>query len=332
MKHLLLFLTLIVVATSCGNDELEDVVQQEPQINTTLAFNSKAEFLEVVSKLSSMNDNEKKEWVSNQYGKFTSLMDVYLQAITEAQDLGESETEVMNYKNKYEDKLYFPCYKEDFGPYLPISDYSCAYLADEKGNVVIAGDTVSLVDIQNYTQLQQTGLAMYDADSDKNMVETRSTSTLKTFHLSEKGSSVGDEYDSGWYKNNGKKIRLKCGLQSDYFDSNTFISTLRVHVEVSFRKHTWAGYVNYSSKTRLTGTFSGGYTKTVDDSKSEDSSHDYYYTGVTPSRELKLTSTGKTYPVYQMNEIVCNLCVEYRGMSDKRNYSFTLPTIEYSAY
>ena len=94
---------------------------------------------------------------------------------------------------------------------------------------------------------------------------------------------------------------------------------------ISFRKNTWLGYVNYSSRVDMEGTFTFGQnTLTVSESKTANSSHDYYYV-IDPIRRVLLpdnTYGGTNMPVH------ANLVLHYRGIPDENlpDYIFDLPS------
>jgi hypothetical protein len=338
VKHLLVAL-LVPFACACSNDSLNEVVDQsnQPQVvsrsaENMLSFESEASFRQTVNLLSSMDENEQKSWISSHLGIITSLKDIYDMAMEDAASLDESREAYLAYKSKYENILYFSSYKDDCGAYLPVNNRVVALLTNINGDVKIGNEVRNLKDISNYTQLQEAGLAMYDAEEDRNYVESRSASDAPIVSVSKAGEPIGNnkiyEYSSGWYQENKRKIKLNCGRQVSTIDSNRRVITPKLHIEISFRKKTWLGWSNYSSKTTTTGTFTGGYVGTINFHKSADSSHDWY-------QDFTAANIGNIGPknekiLYYSAPITADLSVDFRGMGTTLKYKFTLKEIRFA--
>lgn len=309
-------ITLLCAFSLCAcNNELSEEFQKEgnPYEHETtsgvLNFASDGEFHDAIKVLSTLNVEERKEYVASHFGNIKTLQTLYDEAMADAALLDESRAAYESFKNKYADYLFFADYKDDKGVYIPVSNEIVASLLNEKGEVCINKQIENKKDIFCYTQLQATGQAMYDAD-------LSSTTRALSF-----GTNVGSEYDSGWHKENGKKIRLKCGRQviGDSGILTTPVS-LRLHVEISFRKHTWLGYINYSSHIDLNGTFSVlGVTQDVHESKTADSSHDYYY-GLPYAIPVPYLNSYQRHAA----PVSVDFTVNYRGMPNAQYYKFTL--------
>lgn len=214
--------------------------------------------------------------------------------------------------------MYFSTYLDDCGAYLPVAERNMAYLLNAYGNVEIAGQIVNKKDISSYEDLQKAGIAMYDAESQP-MSRAWSPSFIDHTVDARYGNpgNVGKEYDSGWWKEGKRKVRLKCGRQ--------IVNTkMRLHVEVSFRKKTWLGWANYSSVTETTGTFSGGYDGSISFRKSADSSHDWYQ----DITKIGSAVDAKGYVLWVNLPISANLTLSFRGIDHTMPVQFTLPQLE----
>lgn len=310
----------IMLFSSCNNeasltDETREVAT-DAQKTEILSFADEITFNRSVKLLSELDKNQRNEWIKANFGGFRSLYDIYTQAIEEAETLDESMQAYMSYKEKYRDYLYFPEYKEDYGVYLPVSDANVAMLLNKDGFVVIGGKTKNMRDITNYAQLQQTGKAMYAPEDE---VRTRA-------------SNIGEEYDSGWFNyQNKKKIRLKCGRQiTDIDPSVSGAITYRLHFEISFRKKTWLGWTNYSSCVNMNGFYQIGNVVNISESKTADSSHDYYY-GPNYAPVTMITDGTHNYKGYVMPQVHVEVNLQYRGIPDEYmpDYNFTLSELAF---
>lgn len=338
VKHLLVAL-IVPLACACSNDSLDEVADQsnKPQVvsrseENMLSFDSEASFQQAVGLLSDMDENEQKSWISSHLGTITSLKDVYDEAMEDAADLDESREAYLAYKDKYENTLYFSSYKDDCGAYLPVSNQTVAMMINTDGNIKIGNEVRNLKDISNYTQLQEAGVAMYDAEKDRNYVESRAVVEHPIIAVQKVGEPIGNndeyEFDSGWRHENKRKIRLKCGRQVGSIDKNKRVITPRLHIEVSFRKKTWLGWSNYSSKTTTTRKFTGGYVGTINFHKSANSSHDWYQ-GFNGTFVENIGSKNEKIH-YCSYPIVADLSVEFRGMGTVQKYNFTLKEVHYA--
>lgn len=331
VKHLLVAL-IVPLACACSNDSLDEVMngtkQPEPIVRLErgmLQFDTESEMEEFVNALSEINEIEKRNsLIKSRFGAFTSLYDTYIEAMADAAYLDESREAYLSFKEKYEKALFFSSYKDDYGIYLPVSDVTVAMLLDANGNVRIGDETRNMKDIQNYSQLQELGLTMYNDEANRNYVESRAVG-IQT--VTKSGEGIGVEYDSGWHKENGKKIKLKCGRQVSSINNRTSEIVLRLHIEVSFRKKTWLGWTNYSSRSTTTGTFSGGYVGTVNFSRDESSSHDWW-------GDISAENLGRIDPnskiLYRSGPITANLTVDYRGIGPLQKYNFVLGEVQYA--
>lgn len=310
-----LFTLCILTLCSCNNDfadefEVDKVISNSVDSisngMTMLQFASESDFENAIKTLSSLDVQERSEWVITHYGKIVSLKDVYDEAMNDAEQLDESSVAYEKFRNKYEKSLLFANYKDDYGVYLPVSNDVIASLLNSDGNILINGEVKNMKDIFSYSQLQQLGVAMYDLDD--NVARSR--------------YEVEDEYDSKWYRENGKKIRVKCGRQ--VLKDSGILTTpvmMRMHIEISFRKKTWLGWTNYSSQIEVEGSYTiAGTTTSISENKTADSSHDYYY------------SLPYAMPVAYNNSyqrlalpIAVDLKINYRGIHHELDYQFTLP-------
>lgn len=321
VKHLLVAL-IVPLACACSNDSLDEVTDHsnKPQVvsrseENMLSFDSEASFQQAVETLKSIDSWEAKEaWVKANYGHFCSMQSVYDTAMAEAENLGETEEEYAQFKNKYS-TLYFPMYEEDYGYYIPMKDLNVASLVNENGEVCIAGKVVNKKDITSYNELMYLDRAYY---SNGISLIADAATELKD------GAVVGERYESGWHKENGKKINFKARrLMRD--------GALKLHIEISFRKKTWLGWTNYKSHTKLTGEIklynkSSVVTQTLPLLHESDhaSSHDSY-TGPLAMGFGDKTPSGNAYKQgYEVYKLVGTASVEYRGMPTIQRYSWQM--------
>lgn len=324
MKIKFLFVAFIAsVLCSCNQetDELANSINSnQNSTERMLSFRTEQEFNNVVSMLSSMDTDNQLKWIQGVDEKFVSLFDVYEHAMNEAADLDESPEAYLSYRSKYANYLYFAEYKDDYGTYLPVSNPIIAKLINKNGDVKIGEKVVNKKDINSYRQLQCIGGTMYDDE----VCHTLYSATRSYVP----GDAFGEEYDSGWFHNNGKKIRVKCGRQ--YFDCQSpnpgnWIG-YRMHIEISFRKKTWLGWTNYSSWVSYEGTYTLGVNPpvSISESKTADSSHDYYY-GPFKAPFCTAPEINGGLGVF-VPEMKVYLDVHYRGISDDNmpDYNITL--------
>lgn len=325
VKHLLVAL-IVPLACACSNDSLDEVADQsnKPQVisrsvENMLSFDSEASFQQAVETLKSMNSwEEKNSWLKANFGNFQSMQFVYDTAMAEAENLGETEDEYRAFKDKYS-TLYFPMYKEDYGYYIPLKDLAMADLVNENGNVIIAGNVVNKKDITSYNELMDLGRAYYGISQG---MQSRAAGESETFIFQKDVEDVGSTWDSGWHKENGKKVKLKIRRRIVNW-------TMLLHTEFCFRKKTWLGWTNYSSNSTITGTAKmynddGLCSQTVNISHSESgkSSHDADFGPLNVYRSAQNIYTKLyTYSVYK---VVGNASVQYRGIGNAQQYNWTL--------
>ena len=330
-------LVVIVAFASCNseqNDFLSDlgysnVNEKMTDFGTSsnelslLSFISEEAFLDAVEALDTLEINERKEWVKQHYGSFYSLEDLYDKAMIDANALDESKEAFIAYKEKYQEYLYFANYLDDCGAYLPISNRTMASLLNIHGEVRICGVVKNLRDINSYTDLQTTGRSMYDYGFVSEN-PSREWNPSYIYHSNiigyESSDNVGQEFDSGWWVESKRKLRVKCGRKIRHISSNRY--KIELHLELSFRKKTWVGWVNYSSTTTTTGDFFGGYTGSINYSKSADSSHDWYqkipyHCGRTPEGCLIVYS----------DPISANLTIDYRGFTTPKTLLLSIDSL-----
>lgn len=324
MKHLLVAL-IVPLACACSNESLNEVVEStQPQIvsrsvENMLSFDTEASFQQAVNTLKSMNSWEEKDsWLKSNFGDFQSMQSVYDSAMAEAENLGETEEEYKSFKDKYS-TLYFPMYQEDYGYYIPLRDLDMASLVNENGDVRIAGNVVNKKDITSYDDLMALGRAYYE--SPKGM-QSRAAATSETFIFNRDVENIGTTWDLGWHHENGKKVKLKVRRRIVNW-------AMLLHTEFCFRKKTWLGWTNYSSKSTITGTAkmyndSGVCLQTINISHSESghSSHDADFGPLNVYRSDIEPST-KLY-TYTAHKIIGNASVQYRGISTPQKYNWTL--------
>ena len=324
-KSKVMFVALMAVLCSCGTQELEDMtesysLQAESPENLMLSFHNEDEFNETVELLSTMTSEKQSEWIQQHNDHFVSLRDVFNQAMEDASMLDETQEMYDNFRSKYQKYLFFAEYKDDCGAYLPVSNRTIACLLNKDGLVKIGGQVRNMKDISSYSQLQRLGVTLYDDE----LLPYSGTMTRGY----QPGDGLGAEYDSGWFSHDGRKIRLKCGRQfmtcPAAVPGNTII--YRLHVEISFRKKTWLGWMNYVSHVKYEGFYQvgGDLPVQVSEDKNADSSHDYYYGpfNTTFMYYPELNGIGVLVPAVHVE-----LDVDFRGISNEvmPDYNFTLP-------
>ena len=326
MKKSITFMLCTFLFCACNNENLTEFSSsQNESVNkensSMLHFNSEKDYQQAIESLASLeNKGQKDQWLKSKYGEFTSLKAVYDSAMIDAAKLDESKEAFVQYKNKYKKSLYFANYKDDCGAYLPVTNTDAAYLLNADGNVSIAGKVINKRDVDSYAKLQQASIAMYDNDYS---TLTRAGWGYKiiqhTVRVGENRSgNVGEEFDSGWWIQNKRKIRLKCGRKVEKgFSLQGYRYTMKIHVEVSFRKKTWLGWANYASETETKAEFEGGYNGTKVHRERAWSSHDFY-------QEIMFEPyfDGKGHELWYNGPIEGKLTVNYRGIG-------LLPTVTF---
>lgn len=309
-KKLLLFIFTVLVCASCTNEIernstcKESIFVEELNMSidylkdqNVLVFESKEDFEAVVSKLelnsasniidlskpfnglhfSSIGTTFKNEG-------FISLYDEFVSAMDEAEKYCDTKEGYLKFKEKYS-SLYFPEYGDDYSAYLPVENKYVAKLLNSKGEVMINGNIVNLIDIHSYKQLVVLGLTPPEDDSKS--VTIRSVNYLELNELTEK-------FNSDYTRKLWVLVKL--------FPSSTPAVREYVKVEVCFRKKGAFGiWYNYSdSETRL------GPSAEVYNTCTGYSSHDaVYYKG-----EGNYNENG----TYIWPTIKMTLCVQYRGI------------------
>lgn len=327
MKKSITFMLCTFLFCACNNDTLTEFNSSQNESankenSSMLHFNSEKDYQQAIESLASLeNKGQKDQWLKSKYGKFTSLKAVYDSAMIDAAKLDESKEAFVQYKDKYKKSLYFANYKDDCGAYLPVTNTDAAYLLNADGNVSIAGKVINKRDVDSYAKLQQAGVAMYD---NKFLALTRGGWSYNILHHSttafqDKSNNVGEEFDSGWWKQNKRKVRLKCGrkvLKGYSLQGYTFV--MKMHLEVSFRKKTWLGWANYSSVTETVGEFEGGLNDVDTYRESGWSSHDFY-------KEVSVEPFVENGRIFWYNApIKGKLTVNYQGIGLLPSVEFTI--------
>lgn len=317
MKKMFVLAGLCTIICSCSSDfnvlNNNTLPISDYSHENMLEFSTKEEFFAEVSKIEALSTQQQDELDTLQYPNFFSMFDLYNMAMCDAEKMDDSRESYVTFKEKYSPYFYFPEYKEDYGVYLPVSNKNIARLLNIHGNVRIGGKILNMNDITNYAQLQRIGVALYDENE----------------NIATRASNIGYEYDSGWFHyNNSKKIKLKCGRQATSIDPITIggAITYRLHFEISFRKKTWLGWTNYSSRVDMEGFYQIINVVNISEHKEADSSHDYYYGPYyTPYVWLQDGTTPFIGAIMPAVHVEVNL--HYRGIPDEYmpDYNFTLP-------
>ena len=324
----------LISMTSCSSDTIDEeygfsdsiTSQQESPM---LSFVDESDFRQTLLILENMSISERRQWVLAHKGYIKSLQDIYDEAMYDADDIDETAESYLNYKEKYENYLFFSTYKDDCGAYLPVSNAAMASLLNTNGEVMIGGEIKDMRDIHSYQQLQDIGVAMYEYP------ETRASAHWNnihnshdiTFYETSNGyeKNVGDEFDTRWWETSKRKIRFKCGRKAKLEVSATRLLIIRLHIEISFRKKTVFGWANYSSRTETDATFSGGLSGTYHWYKEADSSHDFYIPLI-PSID-----TNSGYVRYQNPSISGKVTISFRGIDYLDPIFFTIAALDLDA-
>ncbi|WP_448908478.1 hypothetical protein [Hoylesella shahii] len=326
-----IFAMCAILLAACNKENIVEIgSQQEISLSKEnadmLQFTSENEYQQAVQTIASLDNKTQKElWYKTKFGNFKSLKSVFDSAMIDAAKLDESKKAFEQYKEKYDKYLYFADYKDDCGAYLPVSNSDAAYLLNADGNVIIAGKVVNKKDIDTYTKLQSAGVAMYD---NNNSAQTRANWGYNIIQHTvrageERSGNVGEEFDSGWWVQNKRKVRIKCGRKVEKGISiQGFLYTMKIHIEISFRKKTWLGWANYASETDTEGEFSGGYNGKIKYHERAWSSHDFY-------QEIKVSPFAgpNGHELWHNDAIDGKLTVNYRGIGLLPTVAFRISAI-----
>jgi hypothetical protein len=282
-KNLFSIFLLPLLFAACSNDEtlLDDPNAKEEtgvynslldmtikKSQNVLEFKDESAFKQTVKKLNEAQTSYRKvdgievlahSDISFKADGFNSIFDDYVDAMNEAENYCDTEEGYYQFKEKYSN-LYFPEEGDDYSAYLPVSDKTVAKLLNSKGEVLIGGVRVNMIDINSYEQLTTMGLTPQD-ESTQSLLRSNTCRTSADIY-------------------NGKRDR-KMWIKADYTYN-------QVHIEVSFRKKGAFGiWYNYSSSSNIAGitycynsismlpSNATGFIPWIEP-KNESSSHDYY--------------------------------------------------------
>ena len=111
--------------------------------NNILKFKNENVFNETVNKLQFLSNQERLEWEKQM--NFESLNSVYEKALDEVTAMEDvTAEEYYSLKKTYQNSLYFPEYKEDYGFYLPVSREEMASVLNRNGEVMIGEEILNL--------------------------------------------------------------------------------------------------------------------------------------------------------------------------------------------
>lgn len=321
MKKILSLLLLLATITSCTNelDTLgenpsegmeKDIVllsgssltksSSNPDDNI-LKFKNQTVLNETISNLKYLSNEDRLKWEKEM--NFISLNSVYESALDEVTAMEGSAEDYQNLKSKYQNYLYFPEYKEDYGIYLPVSDEEVASVLNKNGEVMIGDEIVNLKDIFSYGDLQLTGNALYD---------------LEVLPRLSNKDYIGNQYDSGWKENGSRKYKLKAGRRI----MDVGKTEIALHLEISFRKKGVFGWMNYKETTQTTGTFypfPGPLVGSFYQEETGRSSHDHYI----ERGSHNWWEQGGSYKIAR--QMGGNFTVKFVGFNVTANYVFDLP-------
>lgn len=320
---------LTLMFSSCSENEtlMEEInvnqLKAEYSENDVLSFESQKAFDEAVMQISALSsDEEKSEWVKRNFPTFTSIQDLYWNAMDEMAEIdGDDKENISSFKKKYS-KLYFPNFMEDAGFYIPISNLDAAFFANEDCKVSIAGKIVDLKDIFNYRQLMNLNRAYYSEE------KTSTRAEMGSFQLNSTSmNSVGPEYDSGWKEYGKKKIKLKARRRFETVQvaPNFNGSKSLLHLEFCFRKKTWLGWSNYKSRSTINFeanvTGLGKITRMFENNGNSSHDDELEY-------PIKI-SKGSNQTFYTFYEAPCTAKVLFMDLGQEVEYKWNMAGIQY---
>jgi|GEM_PF-1571463 len=315
-----------------SNSTLRSATVRKNQI--VIKFRDEIAYNKVIEELEGMSATERLAWTKKLEG-FNSLQEIFEQAMTDVNDVDETEASYMAFKEKYDQYLYFPMYKEDMGFYMPIMVQENASVVNSDGLVIIGNEVKDLKDITGYQDLQATGQAYYNPDEN---ISLRANVTSVTSGTAD--NFIGKEIDSGWFQDRDKdrKLRFKFGRKSNKdkinpigpdTPGNRFAMNLKL--EISFRKKTWMGWVNYSSETNtaIKITVGSAPVQQYTFKKSGSSSHDWKDSNTLPWGDTGDVLNGRK-PVFGTPAVKGEFDTQFRGFDATNgtnivSWSYTLP-------
>lgn len=334
MKNLIMFAMFIMAfaLSSCSDVErpepsvqatLQETLKTRSSEVSTLSFESMEDFQTAVAHIATLSSEEEKlEWINKNYPNFRSIQLLYWEAMEEMANTDAVEAEQFNaFEQKYE-SLYFPKYEEDAGFYIPMTNLDAAFLVNENCEVAIADAILNLKDINDYHELAELGRAFYSIESPMPITE------MGSFNLNSTSmNSVGPEYDSGWTQYGDRKVKLKARRKFNTIQMAVGFngSESVMHFEFCFRKKTWLGWSNYSSKSTIEfkASLPGGRTLgPVLYSHSGTSSHD----SETPY-PIRISSDASHW-YYTFDAAPCEAVINYQGVSQTLKYNWIMPGIQ----
>lgn len=338
MKKSLIYTSILVMVIglmACANADEPEMELEKSSIEQCLAtqveegidaapilsFDSYEAYKRTLDKLRSMDTDEaRSEWVHSTYPEFTSIEDIYQKAGEEMAEIElETEESFNEFRHKYT-SLYFPMVDEDAGFYIPITDDVASFLANRDCKIIISNKVISLKDIYNYVDLQQTGRAYYESPN-----QMKSGSEI-TFNLPNYSlDPIGPKYDSGWNQYGKRKVKLMARRRFEKFEVSPgfYGSHSWLHTEFCFRKKTIIGWINYSCKSTITGTIAvpGRTVYSFSVSHSQVSSHD-------DDHPLPIhISWDDIHWYYRYFETPCQATVDFKDIDTALTYSWSMPAL-----
>jgi len=188
----------VFVITGCSSDESEikqakvdgfvDVLGAKVELkNNTLTLSSEGELQDLVSKLKTYQSVSTRQSVDEVFTNkgnetfsidgFTSIYDVFVDAMMNAESYYDREGGYEEFKEKYS-TLYFPETEDDISAYLPVSDPYLAKFLNKDGEIIIDGETINMKDISSYEQLKDLNLTPLEDAENEIIATTRATVPL----------------------------------------------------------------------------------------------------------------------------------------------------------
>ena len=171
-----------LVIEQANVDGLVDILGVKVELkNNTLILGSESELQDLVLKLKKnqyVSTRQSVETLTNKENKasnidgFTSIYDVFVDAMMNAESYYDRKGGYEEFKEKY-NTLYFPETKDDISAYLPVSDPYLAKFLNKDGEIIIAGKMINMIDISSYDQLKELNLTPPEDSEDESVAVTR---------------------------------------------------------------------------------------------------------------------------------------------------------------
>jgi hypothetical protein len=306
--------------------------EREIEDQMVIRFKDELAYEQTIEQLQDKSKGQQLAWTRNVRG-FISLREIFEQAMKDIDDVDETEATYLAFMKKYEKYLYFPLFKEDAGVYMPIAELELTAIASPDGYVIIGNEVKNLKNINSYADLQATGQAYYSLNPvSSNEVSTRNWQPGMPL-FSNTSQFIGNEEVIPWEKNaaGDRQIQFKLGRLSNKKNINPigcctpgFQFRINLKLEISFRKSSIFGWVNYSGDTDSTIKLTAGNSTHTHPHKETNtfSSHDW------KSPDLLYSTTGQYHlskPLFSVPAVTAVITTAFSGFPNVLVKNFFLP-------